>query len=231
MKTQNHVSVASIQRNFEVNYEIASAIYNYLIDKKLIREMLTFNSIDDLSNSNIKLPLKVYLLDINHDITGALHREFDKYSDVEIINDDFAHFMNTHKDIECIVSPANSFGCMDGGYDLAITDYFGLEVEFEVQDYIKKYLFGEQPVGSSIMVDIPNTNKKLIHTPTMRLPSPIVDETLIYHCMRSTLITAINGKIKSIVIPAFGGATGKLKPDVIAKNMRQGYEQILSNYK
>ena len=136
-----------------------------------------------------------------------------------------------HKDIECIVSPANSFGYMDGGYDKAITDYFGVGVEKEAQKFINSHLFGEQPVGTSIMVDIPNTNKKLIHTPTMRLPSTIKDELVIYQCMRSTLSCAIKGKVHSIVIPAFGGATGKVKPDIIAKYMKAGYDQILEHIK
>ena len=60
----------------------------------------------------------------------------------------------------------------------------------------------------------------------MRLPSPIKDETIVYQCMRSTLISAIKGRIQTIVIPAFGGATGRVKPNVIAKYMKAGYEQI-----
>ncbi len=115
---------------------------------------------------------------------------------------------------------------MNGGYDEAITDYFGVILENKVREHIDKYYLGEQPVGTSIMIDIPNTNKKLIHTPTMRLPSPIKDETIVYQCMRSTLICAIKGRISSIVIPAFGGATGKVKPDVIAKYMKAGYKQV-----
>lgn len=36
----------------------------------------------------------------------------------------FTDFMDTY-DVECVVSPANSFGLMDGGYDLTITMWFG----------------------------------------------------------------------------------------------------------
>ena len=68
-------------------------------------------------------------------------------------------------------------------------------------------LFGEQPIGTSIMVPIPNTDKKLIHTPTMRLPSPIKEPLIIYQCMRTTMMMAVSNKIHSIVIPAFGGST------------------------
>ena len=64
--------------------------------------------------------------------------------------------------MECIVSPANSYGLMDGGYDLAITKYFGKELMKEVQEYIIKHFHGEQPVATSFCIDIPNTKKKLI---------------------------------------------------------------------
>ena len=173
--------------------------------------------------------MKIYLLDINPNIINAFKSEFSNCEEVVIVLDDFKHFMDTHKEVECIVSPANSFGYMNGGYDKAITDYFGYGVEIEVQRYIQKNLCGEQPVGTSIMVNIPNTDgKKLIHTPTMRLPSPIREPLIIYQCMRTTLMLAINNNIKSIVIPAFGGATGRVSPSLIAKYMKAGYEQVMS---
>ena len=41
-------------------------------------------------------------------------------------------------DVECVVSPANSYGFMDGGYDLAITNYFGEALMEKVQRLIIK---------------------------------------------------------------------------------------------
>lgn len=226
MKTEKYISVSSIQRNFSVGFITSNAIFNYLIEQKLIEDKPTYNKGHKVIGYDPLFPMKIYLLDINPEVTKEFKKEFDDCSNVHIVTDDFKHFMDTHRDIECIVSPANSFGYMNGGYDEAITDYFGLGVEKEVQRFINGHLFGEQPVGTSIMVDIPKTNKKLIHTPTMRLPSPIKDETIVYQCMRSTLISAIKGRIQTIVIPAFGGATGRVKPNVIAKYMKAGYEQI-----
>ncbi len=231
MKSEKYISTLSIQRNFSIGFTTANAIFNHLIEEGLVEDKLTKNKGYKVIGYGYIFPIDIYLLDINPGITNAWKKEFASYNNFHIITDDFEHFMDTHKDIECVVSPANSFGYMDGGYDKAITDYFGLEVEKEVQRFINTYLFGEQPAGTSIIVDIPKTNKKLIHTPTMRLPSPILDETIIYQCMRSTLICAIKGKVKSIVIPAFGGATGGVKPNVIAKYMKLAYEQITEHNK
>ena len=87
-------------------------------------------------------------------------------------------------------------------------------------------LYGEQPVGTSIIVDAGRNGQRLIHTPTMRIPSEIKDSCLIYQCMRSTLICAYANNVESIVIPFFGGGCGNLHPNIVAKMMWKAYVQI-----
>lgn len=188
--------------------------------------------------------MKIYLLDINKQMTDAWEQEFGgkKVENIEIINDDFAHFMNTHPKIDAVVSPANSFGLMDGGYDAAITAYFGNDLMNDVQQKIIRRWYGEQPVGTSMTVPIKcktvpdertlqNKYAILIHTPTMRTPEKIVDSRIIYQCMRTTLIEAIRQEVDHIVIPAFGGATGMVPYDEIAKMMCFAYRQIYNKPK
>jgi len=170
--------------------------------------------------------MKIYLLDRNENIVYWWKHFFKDIRDVEMVCDDFSHFMNTHE-IECIVSPANSYGLMDGGYDLAISNYFGEELPKKVQKLLLEKYYGEQPVGTSIIVKI-NEKQKLIHTPTMRIPSPIKDPMTIYHCMRSTLIVALRNNVKSIVIPAFGGDCGNVNYPILAEMMYEGYKQVFS---
>lgn len=171
--------------------------------------------------------MKIYLLDKSHGTTEQWQRYFAGDADVEVVNMFFEDFMNGH-DVECVVSPANSYGLMDGGYDRAISEYFGWDLMKVVQKKILNECFGEQLVGTSIIVDIPNTNKKLIHTPTMRVPSYIKDPMIVYYCMRSVLMLAIREGIQSIVIPAFGGACGGLRPDIIAYMMKVAYMQVMN---
>lgn len=179
--------------------------------------------------------MKIYLLDINKEMTDAW-RECFIFDNVEIVNEDFAAFMDKHPNIEAIVSPANAFGLMDGGYDKAIIDYFGKELMDDVQSKIIAEWYGEQPVGTSMSVlikgrEIPDDifgvkNAIIIHTPTMRTPEIIKDWRIIYQCMRTTLIEAKKQEINSIVIPAFGGSTGRVPCDEIAKMMYLAYKQI-----
>ena len=168
--------------------------------------------------------MKIYLLDRNFRVVQFWQEYFKDCEDVEVVCDDFAKFMNSH-DVECVVSPANSFGLMDGGYDLAITNYFGLDLQKKVQQYIIDNLCGEQPVGTSIIVDI-NEKQKLIHTPTMRTPSQIKDPLVIYSCMRTCLMVAKKNNIKSIVIPAFGGDCGNVEYFTIVEMMFKAYQQV-----
>lgn len=176
--------------------------------------------------------MKIYLLDINPTMTQAWKKYFSNIEDVTIINDDFAHFMITHTDIEAIVSPANSYGLMDGGYDKAIIDYFGKELQYKIQDKINKEWYGEQPVGTSITVNtdisVLNSQKmiRLIHTPTMRSPEVIIDARIVYQCMRTTLIEAEKQEVRSIVIPAFGGLCGQIPLNTIAYYMYCAYNQL-----
>lgn len=231
MKNERYISISSIQRNFSVGFNTACAIFDYLIEEGLVEKEPTYNKGHRVIFSQNNIPVTIYLLDINNSIINEFEKAFNGYPEVVVIQDDFAHFMKTHDDVECIVSPANSFGEMSGGYDKAIRDYFGLEVEKKVKRYINDILFGEQIVGSAFTIDIPHTNKKLIHTPTMRLPSPILDPKVIYYCMRATMMEVFKNNIHSVVIPAFGGATGRVKPEIIAKYMRAAYDQILEHIK
>ncbi len=169
--------------------------------------------------------MTIYLLCRNLEMFLEWKHQFAECDDVDVVMDDFAHFMDTHK-VQCVVSPANSYGCMDGGYDAAITGYFGTALMKNVQKYILENYYGEQPVGTSFIIDIPETDKKLIHTPTMRIPSKIREPEIVYQCMRTTLMEALKNNIESIVIPAFGGATGMVPYRNIAKLMKMGYDQI-----
>ena len=170
--------------------------------------------------------MKIYLLERNREGAEALRSVFAE-EEVEVVCDDFASFMLTH-DVECVVSPANAYGLMDGGYDAAITAWYGDGLQKKVQEYILTHYYGEQPVATSFIIDTERSGQKLIHTPTMRVPSRILDPAVIYQAMRTTLMTAIQNGVKSIVIPMFGGLTGGVEYVKIAKLMWMGYRQIIA---
>jgi O-acetyl-ADP-ribose deacetylase (regulator of RNase III) len=173
--------------------------------------------------------MKLVLLDINKEMTDAWHEYFDG-EDIEIVNDTFENYVSTHA-VQCIVSPANAYGLMDGGYDLAISNYYKtyhhIDIGQLVRLQIMEQYLGEQPVTSALMVPL-KKEPWLLHCPTMRTPRPIKDPEVIYHCMRNTLLEARRwiSEDEVIVIPAFGGATGRVSCADIARLMWKAYRQI-----
>lgn len=169
--------------------------------------------------------MEIYLLDRNKDMTDAWHRAFDNHccnENIHIINDTLVNFLINYN-IDGIVSPANSFGIMDGGYDKAIIDIFGEELQQKVRETLKWEVGGYQTPGTCITVPF-NENLTLFHTPTMRYPEEIADGRIVFDCMYNTIKAARLSKCKAIVIPAFGGCTGALDFDVIARYMCMGWE-------
>lgn len=167
---------------------------------------------------------KIYLLSISPTMVDAWNDAFEDEPDVIVVHGDFARFMDKHPEVDCIVSPANSYGLMDGSYDYAITKYFDKELMRAVQSRILDVWFGEQPVGTSISVK--HKGITLIHTPTMRIPSTIVDPMVVYHSMRSTLVEALRDDVRAMVVPAFGAGCGMLPFDVVATLMAAAYRQV-----
>ncbi len=171
--------------------------------------------------------LKIYIVSSDNVATNYLRDEFKDVDNVEVYHYDIRRFyQEREKEIDCLVSPANAFGMMAGGYDAALSDILGWDFQLKVQDYIKKHFYGEQPVASSFIIDTDIPKLKLIHTPTMQYPSVIKDEMMVYYCTRSTLICALENDVRCIVLPVFGGACGRVEPNVSARLMKKAYLQI-----
>ncbi len=168
--------------------------------------------------------MKIYLIEADSDKFSCLKEVFGQ-EDVELVNCYFEDFIRKTY-VQCVVSPANSFGLMDGGYDAALIGYYGDQLQKRVQRYIIDNFYGEQPVGTSFIIETNKDNQYLIHTPTMQTPQIIEDPRVIYQCMRSTLIEAKRNNIESILIPMFGGTTGFVLPEVVAEMMFRAYKQM-----
>lgn len=169
--------------------------------------------------------MMLFLVDCNASMTDAWRTKL-KYEDVAIINDYFKNFVKKYE-IDAIVAPGNSFGIMDGGLDLEIRNYLGMEAQEDLQKKIKDEWNGELPPG--VTTTIKAGWKYLVYTPTMRIPGVIIDENVIYNCMRSSLIELKRLGVQTAMIPAFGGATGAVMYEEIARCMKYAYEQITFN--
>ena len=135
---------------------------------------------------------KIYLIDKKPELCAIWSQAFDLYPEVVIIEGDYFQ-----QEADAIVSPANSFGIMDGGLDLAIRNEIGFKVEDDLQSEIIKHYHGELPIGSAIIV--PTNHSKwsyLISAPTMRIPENVEYTFNAYYAFRAILL-AVNAYNRS----------------------------------
>ena len=172
---------------------------------------------------------KLYLIDSKPELCEKWRQVFSSYPEVEVLSGDYFQ-----QSADAIVSPANSFGIMDGGLDLAIRNELGFQIESDIQEVILNKYHGEMPIGNA---EIINTNHDrwsyMISAPTMRIPENINYTLNTYIAFRAILI-AINNfnelvpkkPIKSLVCSGLGTEIGSMEPIKCAAQMRAAYKLI-----
>lgn len=170
-----------------------------------------------------RLTPKVYLRDANGELINQWHKYFRSLSEVEISQGNIFDIK-----AQAIVSPANSFGFMDGGIDLLYRDKFGMDVEKLVQKVIELRYYGELPVGQATSVPMKGQEySHLIVAPTMHLPMNVDNTLNAYQAFRATLLRAKEVGIESLVCPGLGTGTGKACPELVARQMFVAYSHII----
>jgi O-acetyl-ADP-ribose deacetylase (regulator of RNase III) len=174
-----------------------------------------------------QLPAVIRLVDRSRDLVDAWREVFEGFDAVEAVLGDFFA-----SDADCMLSPANSFGIMDGGLDLAIREQLGFEVETRVQREIIKSFHGECPVGSAFVVETGHSRwPTLACAPTMRVPESVPHSLNAFLAFRAALnaIARYNRDaarpIKSLVAPGLCTGIGQMSPRRCAGQMRVAYVQ------
>ncbi|CAL2104421.1 putative phosphatase, C-terminal domain of histone macro H2A1 like protein [Tenacibaculum sp. 190130A14a] len=172
---------------------------------------------------------EITLIDVQNELCTEWQKSFEEFSEVSIVNGKF----ELEREYDCLVSPANSFGLMDGGIDLAIRNYFGMKIQYNVQKRIQKEFYGEQPVGTSIIVFTENEcHPFLAHTPTMRVPTDISKTDNVYNAFFAMLTSIANhnktgkARIEKVLCPGMGTATGRMSPKEAARQMSIAYKNF-----
>jgi O-acetyl-ADP-ribose deacetylase (regulator of RNase III) len=172
-------------------------------------------------------PETLYLVDTRKPLVAAWEQAFSPYGSVEPCCDDFFS-----RDADALVSPANSFGNMDGGLDAAIRATLGGQIEQRVQDMIIDRYHGEMPVGAAEVVPTGHSRWPfLVVAPTMRVPEPVPRSLNAYLSFRAALlaVSAFNRgpagvQIKTLVAPGMGTGTGRIDERRCAAQMRVAYD-------
>ncbi|WP_414513938.1 macro domain-containing protein [Nostoc sp. PCC 9305] len=174
--------------------------------------------------------MKLILVAPDSLLCAAFEQHFNYLPNVEIVNNYFEWL----PDFDCMVSPANSFGMMDGGIDAAIIRFFGHSLMARVQQRILEDYLGEQPVGTSMIVETGHHKHPfLAHTPTMRVPMIIAGTDIPYIAMWAMLLAVrhhnqhARQKINTIACPGLGTGIGRVPYTEAARQMALAYDHFL----
>jgi len=157
-------------------------------------------------------------------------------------------FVTVHRgsilDLACdaVVSPANSFGFMNGGIDLLYSQAFGWGVQERLQRLIREYHFGELLVGSAEVIDTQHQSIPwLIAAPTMRMPMTVRDTINPYLAARAVFLCVLHGILRggtqagrtvrdvvhTVAMPGLGTGVGGVEPAVCSRQVRAAIDQVL----
>jgi O-acetyl-ADP-ribose deacetylase (regulator of RNase III) len=174
--------------------------------------------------------LGVSLFDRNPDVARALADAFHDLGGVEVLEGDLLGL-----DCDAIVSPANSFGYMDGGIDRHIDQSFEGKAQGAVLGLIAERLYGELPVGSAAVIGMATGRFPfLVISPTMRVPGEDLGGTInVYLAMREAFVAILDHndggtrRIGSVAVPGLGTGVGGMAPGDSALQMRAAYDMIV----
>ncbi|MHA1948719.1 MAG: macro domain-containing protein [Candidatus Thorarchaeota archaeon] len=156
--------------------------------------------------------MRIHLRDRNQELVDWWNHYFAKHEDVTATcGDIFAD--GEHMDVDAIVSPANSFGFMDGGIDYVYSEFFGWGMSEDLRSTIYFRHEGELLVGQAEVVDIRDTNPDtpinfLISAPTMRTPLDVSKSVNAFLAFRAALKIAEECEFNSILCPGLATAIG-----------------------
>ena len=175
--------------------------------------------------------MNLHLVDFNGSLVNAWVKAFEAFREVTIQQGNLLTVARN-----CVVSPANSYGFMDGGIDAWYRAFFGAQIERTVQDAINRRPEGQLPVGASLVVRTGHeTVPYMIVAPTMTVPEQVESRNC-YRAMRAILrIAGTDGAVGlDVYCPGLATGVGMVPPEHAADEMAQAYgdwKRTLEAYK
>jgi O-acetyl-ADP-ribose deacetylase (regulator of RNase III) len=164
--------------------------------------------------------MNLHLVDFDGSLVNAWVKAFKPFPEVTIQQGDLLTVAR-----HCVVSPANSYGFMDGGIDAWYRAFFGTQIERAVQDAINRRPEGHLPVGARLVVRTGNENVPfMIVAPTMAMPEQVESRNC-YRAMWAILrIAGAHAEVgRDVYCPGLATGVGMVPPEHAATEMAQAY--------
>lgn len=181
--------------------------------------------------------MNIVLAAVEDDLADAWQRHCGDLPDVSIHRGSILDLS-----VDAVVSPANSFGFMDGGIDHLYSDRFGWEVQDRLQELIRTRHRGELLVGVAEIVETGHPRiSYVIAAPTMRVPMVLADTVNPYLAARAVLLLIRHGvvpsgalagepvaaAVQSVAFPGLGTGVGRVGPNTCAHQVRAAIEEVV----
>ncbi|MEL7025034.1 MAG: macro domain-containing protein [Pseudomonadota bacterium] len=171
-----------------------------------------------MSEPSIALSLR--LVDLNPAVVDAWRIAFRASPEVRIYVGDIFEYARC-----CVVSPANSYGFMDGGIDAVYTKRFGNDLQLRLQDKIRRLDGQLLPVGASLLIETrDSTIPYMISAPTMETPGPVPSHNAFY-AMAAVLNcwSKHSELLPEVYCPGLCTDVGHVEPAMAAEEMAKAY--------
>ena len=166
--------------------------------------------------------MEITLVDRDGALARAWRSVFAEVEDVTVVEGDYFD-----QPADAMVSPANSFGIMDGGLDVAIRDQLGLGLQTKLQRAIVDNHHGELPIGCAQVVETGDPRwPYLIAAPTMRIPESVAGTLNAYLAFRAVLLACTRHPIHSLVCCGLATGIGQMEPMRCATQMRVALQHV-----
>lgn len=163
---------------------------------------------------------KLVLVDQAPALVATWKRAFQAHPEVEVVNGDILSIARV-----AVVSPANSYGYMDGGIDRLYVDFFGQQLQRTVTEAISRQPEGTLLVGAALLV--PTGHERiplLVVAPTMMLPGPTT-AAHVFFAMSAILQLADRhrDRLTELYCPGLGTGIGRVPFEDAAAEMAAAY--------
>ncbi|KAI0692411.1 hypothetical protein C8T65DRAFT_711381 [Cerioporus squamosus] len=190
------------------------------------------------------MPVKFILFDLNEDLVNKWREAYEALvsegcrQNVSIIH---SALDDIPKPFDCIVSPANSFGRFDGGFDQILSDSLAPPTDPDAltrtaQSVLYARWRGFAPPGTCTLIPLSDTPcagnafrcRFVALCPTMRTPASVTwHREIVYNCVWSLLVAIDEhnsrigdeggGKIETVVLTGLATGVGRVPAAVCAK--------------
>lgn len=176
--------------------------------------------------------MKIFVRDTKQELIDELNKQYKnpperpwEFKDVDFVMGDIFGVK-----VDAFVSPANSFGWMDGGIDLYFVEQIGWDLQDKAMNAAKEQPFKEMLIGSAVLIHTHAEKWPLmIMAPTMRTPRKIGHEA-VFLATRAAMRVAYKYSLDSVVFPGMGTGTGDVPLDQAAGAMLTGMQNATQHH-